>query len=621
MLPSKKRLQFPDSSFLVNTIPKLPELPESILRIDEAPEGKLVDTADPTLPIELEHLAMLQSKLPNLYAIHMSWKTDEMLLRVIMVVKDKAMPINSVFYIPSMPNDLFIEAATESDVVTLIHSIPELVASKHSKLTSDLIVRNFCNFSRSERLKPGRLVRVDSGEFSGDIGQIIHIYEEERSVLVKMRPRIDYEGLEQDCVSTQTRLNSYKNPHYRAPQAFFKEESLRVVNPIIEKGTITFGNKTIDVQIWDSKKFYGRYQYVKFPLSQIITWNFTVPVDVAKTFKMDVFGEEHNIPRFERELNLYLPEKTHKQGKKKISFFPSFESLRQEEPKQTNTTTAAQLPQELERSELPITWLDIKEEPVIPIEPAPAVQERTYTKQTTTEKKQPAKQEKEKQKEKEKPKKSASFKGGDKVVPVSGEYAGIPCIVDSVQNKMVKVSFMSKAVFRIPLNEMTVVQPGSGKINESVESQTEESMRNTPATMSSGHMQPKKPKHLLKEEGIQCSGFSILKPRIGDLAQLFTGKVVCVISETECIDYRNARYPINQIDGTVTVLDEPGLTDCYNKRINVGEKVKLNDERHDGREGTVLHTHNGFVFIRLDDKITSVSCKQVQTIQVNWYIG
>jgi hypothetical protein len=149
-----------------------------------------------------------------------------------------------VFLVPHLPRFLFLEAASEAPVDSLVTTISELATLRGSltRLTPERVLSDFCNYTRLSAVRRGSLVKVAGTELDGGIGQVVGVFEDKGKVLLKLRPRIDCDELTTNALSSQARLNALKDATYRAPQSFFAEAPLSKLGSTISPVALQTGD-------------------------------------------------------------------------------------------------------------------------------------------------------------------------------------------------------------------------------------------------------------------------------------------------------------------------------------------------------------------------------------------
>jgi hypothetical protein len=116
------------------------------------------------------------------------------------------------------------------------------------------------------QVRPGASVRVLSrGAFEGDAGDVAEVDFDRWRVLVKLVPRIDYDGLLHDGLASQDVLSQRRSPAYRPPLAPFDVAALGGATPT----DIAINGRTTPAHRWDGGIYVGAFRYQWFPLQDV----------------------------------------------------------------------------------------------------------------------------------------------------------------------------------------------------------------------------------------------------------------------------------------------------------------------------------------------------------------
>jgi hypothetical protein len=384
----------------------------SLLAASKSPHSylsRLYSTADAPTSLQLAQVDLiLKEPFPRIWSLDLGhWNKDDVLVRLATTLIPQNSSQFSVISLPGFPHELFFEANSIDVIESEIIKVSELSSrlSHLVELTSHDIVRKFCNYTRLCRIHTGSFAQVQIGVFHNDFGQIVHVAPNEGEVILKLRPRIDYDGLRTNHYASQVRLTAEREPTYRPPPSFFKPNTLSELNAEIKESTLDIGQPDpIPVRVWDQKTFYGRFQYERFSCSMVKLRSFTIPFEVKAVFDDNVNGVERTIPGFTP--NGKSPSKP----RRFVPMLPSASDL-------TQLSTSVPAPPPV-RPSPGSEVADRAPEPEPKPEPAPVLR-------------------------------PPPFAVGDTVVPVAGPYAGLPARVEFV-GQFVVASLDTEARFTVP---------------------------------------------------------------------------------------------------------------------------------------------------------------------------
>jgi ribosomal protein L24 len=543
---------------------------------DRSPESllsKLYSTADPPISLfrEQANLIRCSKGLPTFRCLDVTpWQPIDMLCRI--VTQPCPAQIHSIFLVPHLSHFLIFETASEASVDAVILKIPELAANQRrpTRLTPDRLLSDFCNYTRLSAVRLGSLVKVVGTEFDGDIGQVVCVFRDKGKVLLKLRPRIDYDELIASALPSQARLNTYKEETYRAPQSFFAEGPLSKLGAPIGAVTLEVGEgRELPAREWDGKKFYGRFQYKKVKVDAILTSVFPIPSDVAALFQAEIYGAEKRFPwladAVERSLEPAL------RHKKRPPVLPLSELSLIDDP----LPNPAFVPEPLA--------LPPDDEPP-KAKSAPGALD------------------------------SSPFLPGDHVIPISGKFAGVPCRVDRVGDRVV-ASVLQETLFEVDRARLSVVERPrarppladtgvqSADPNNSVESIPRMSRPDAFARASERpNRQTQTPWQLPTV------------PRPGDLVELRTGNLAMVMRGGVCRDVLGRDFPMASVSNSDRIEEDPTIRDSAGNRVSIGETVRVIKGKNAGREGEVLHMIDRTYFITSRDDVIAVAAKHTLLI-------
>lgn len=272
--------------------------------------SKLIHTSDPFLPIENERKNMLiKSQLPKIcYISFYPNKIENYLIPIMLYFTEKPLPsLLSYFAIPNDPYTIYFECSEPTILLQNLNLIPQIAEMSELSIQpveDEDFIRFFCNFIILCYIKVGNFVKVSNPEFEGDFGQIISVDFNKKKCLLKLMPRIDYDNLEKNHLTEQTKLNDKMPVEYRPPKSFFEKERLSQIDDKVkfETETIKIENDIeLELTNWDGKQFYGLFQYKCFKFDEIKTINEKVTFEEQDIFQSNVYLNENKIKGLENQ--------------------------------------------------------------------------------------------------------------------------------------------------------------------------------------------------------------------------------------------------------------------------------------------------------------------------------
>ena len=545
---------------------------------------QLIEFADDPTPLQKEQNIIVNKCELSLFSIDVSPWDNREIMGKLLANRRPGDRIKSVFCDEEEPKLLFLEAPDEVDIRDWLTRVPECVRCVP---VPESPVR-FCNYTRLLQVRVGKMVRIVGEEFDGDYGQIVDVLKSKKKVLVKIRPRIDYDGLRQNFMNSQLKLNAHMSVRYRAPQVLYDKAVLVGLGAEIASRVRVIGKKAFPLEVWDGKEFYGKFQYAEIPMFHVSLHFGVVPESEMELFQTNVFGLESDILRIDG----YVVKGAKKSQKRKL--FPALDEI-------LDVEDEAPAPK-VEHEELPILPdldtptkggpvidsdsdnSDIKEIPQT-LQPPPEIDEA----------------------EEELPERPLP-EPGDRVVPMYGPFASVPCIVERVENGMIVAQADDNPMFWMHRpKDLKILTPKTAEqpklVTKGIQTNDSEAVDGKARPMSRMHRRNKTAATQDQETACDLCNY-ILRQRAGDLAQLKNGTVVCVISEKECVDAKNKKHPNSEIDRNAEVFDDIAYTDVRGNRVNIGETVHIGDTNK-GKTGKVVHMKDNVFFVQVEKQIVA----------------
>jgi hypothetical protein len=478
----------------------------------------------------------------------------------------------SVHVLPSLPGTIFFEAESPqliNSVVASLHNVP----LPQVKIAVPGIVSDFCNFTRLAHLYQGRFIRVVGTEFADDYAKVIRVSHRKGHVLVKVRPRIDYLGIQANNCPSQAAITAAMSPDYRPPQAWFNEVGLVALGAVVRGGPARMCGFPIELRYWDGKFFSGRWQITKISTEAVQTEGISVPDDVIIAFNecgvtrswvdhipspcgFAVFGEFSSNEISSSQSDLSNVEDTSPQSSKDISSSRmDFEQVATQEPR----------PESLDVEEL------LKSKMLA-------------------------------QKSWERP--PSAFSIGYHVTPVSGRFAGLPCQVESTD--LHSVGLAAQWTGRISWVPAKVLEPlASTRVDDAVQA----AQSTSAASLWTSFQTPPPPTdHQTVEVMVeQQPSFRQLRP--GDLVRRSERGLAIVIGPDQCRDTENHDHPLPR-ELNEHVFDEATQDSRHNK-IDIGDTVTIIHGKHAGATGTIVRMTGQHVFLSIDGNIVAVASHNI----------
>ena len=533
---------------------------------------EIIEFADEPSPLQREQNVLVSTGDLSFFSIDVTpWNNRDIFLKLL-TSRNKGDRIRSIFYDPDDSKSLFFEADTAEDVSAVIGRVPECVRCRPATESA----ARFCNYTRLLHVQSGRIVRMLGGEFDGDYAQVVEVMRTEKKVRVKVRPRIDYDGLRRTCMSSQQKLNAHNSNEYRAPQVFYDQAVLANLGAEIGSKVRVIGMRAFPLVTWDGKEFYGRFQYAEVPMYNVLLNCGQVPATEIKVFEENVFGLEKEV----MNLSGLKTTEPSRQKKQKKNLFPSFEELallEKETPKEKKKVLEPET-----KKKAPVKETAVE----VPIKKSTVVVD-DYDETPVP---------------------------GDRVVPLHGPFASVPCIVDKIEGDLLFANVDTGPVFWVqrPKNlKVIATEKGAPPVKRTSQGvQTTNTETGTSRQMST--MQRMRAKTAsTQDEETECSlATYVFKPRVGDLAVLKNGTVVCVISDKECIDTDNKKHSLESINRHAEVADDRNCTDARGNRVTLGDRVRINELKR-VKNGKVLHAKDDQFFIESDRQIMAVPARSV----------
>ncbi|OHT12972.1 hypothetical protein TRFO_16918 [Tritrichomonas foetus] len=233
--------------------------------------------------------------------------------------------VYSAFFTNKGSGIIFVEAITPREVITIKNNVPNTMSQQVKMVPVDQMPGCLATPSRKDHLNPGQFVRIRRDNrnelYINDLAQVVSVDKNSSRVLVKLIPRIDYSGLEDNNdLSAQTELTKFKLRQaktYRPPQEDFdinklSESARNIVDDVKPKKLKGIPREAISeilasknsVYLWDNAYFFTTFVYKYYPLDRVISSNLDIGVDEPTKFinGLDISQFERKIPHFENNM-------------------------------------------------------------------------------------------------------------------------------------------------------------------------------------------------------------------------------------------------------------------------------------------------------------------------------
>ena len=171
--------------------------------------------------------------------------------------------VRAVYSVPKRPDSIFVEATNQ------IEELFEGLQLKSIEKVAEVDVAG--KKIKSLHRYIGRLVRLSRSDYSNDAAQIVDVTPE--NVLVKLFPRVDYDGMKEKGVTSQRKLFSLMPREYEAPAAPFDIGKVTEMGGQTEKASLAISwadGASVEAVKWDDLMFVGQFLYLPVEFSQVL---------------------------------------------------------------------------------------------------------------------------------------------------------------------------------------------------------------------------------------------------------------------------------------------------------------------------------------------------------------
>ena len=173
-------------------------------------------------------------KDPKLWLIRCDPGTEDQMVLTLMQrflqkdgSKDDALYIHSAFTTPASKGYLYIEADKEVHVKRAIRGLRALKWWKLQLIPITQMVNAVKFTDDVPVIAKGQWVRIKSGLYKGDVGQVYTLGDQNTIITVKLIPRIDLQALEEDPTRKRKRAFNAFRAGQRPPQALFNRAEVK----------------------------------------------------------------------------------------------------------------------------------------------------------------------------------------------------------------------------------------------------------------------------------------------------------------------------------------------------------------------------------------------------------
>jgi hypothetical protein len=248
---SSLQYQTPQQSWSAFLYPELLRTADRPREIDRAQESLLEKTRIPLIHCILVPQELHSDFFLLIWRLRMAGRID----------------LRSAISIPSDPNSIFLEEITSNHLSILGSEFSQLFPENFSRLqlmrlNSSNVLTRLCNSIRGLRITVGSLVHLNLPSYHRDPAQIVEIDLNQRTVIVRFWPRIDYALLAQRSIFSQRLLNSQMPLYYRAPEGPFQPSQLK--GSRFGKSQMKIMGQSVSMVVWDETEFLGSFLYHEF---------------------------------------------------------------------------------------------------------------------------------------------------------------------------------------------------------------------------------------------------------------------------------------------------------------------------------------------------------------------
>ncbi|KQK05519.1 protein RNA-directed DNA methylation 3 isoform X2 [Brachypodium distachyon] len=174
-------------------------------------------------------------------------------------------PIISAFSLDHMRGYVFVEAEKACDVTEACKGFCNVYVSRTSPVPAAEVPSLLSTRAKPFEVSPGTWVRMKSGNYKGDLAQVVNAVDGRKRVLVKLIPRVDLLAISKKFGGAV----SLKDAAVPAPRLISSQE-LEFFGPHIERRA---DRQTGDVfEVLDGLMFKDGFLYKRVALSSLIYW-------------------------------------------------------------------------------------------------------------------------------------------------------------------------------------------------------------------------------------------------------------------------------------------------------------------------------------------------------------
>ena len=257
-----------------------PKLFESNIAVEQGMEDALpstspspLETSDP--PKEANPMPPIVNESQPSSDVYLVTLNEQSVFPAIARLLGRKEGVHAVYSVPKRPDSIFVEAANQ------IEELFEGLQLKSIEKVAEVDVTG--KKIKSLHRYIGRLVRLSRNDYSNDVAQIVDVTPE--NVLVKLFPRVDYEGMKEKGVTSQRKLFSLMPREYEAPAAPFDVGRVTEMGGQTERASLAISwadGASVEAVKWDDLMFVGQFLYLPVEFSQVLIDAHFSDVEVAR---------------------------------------------------------------------------------------------------------------------------------------------------------------------------------------------------------------------------------------------------------------------------------------------------------------------------------------------------
>ena len=226
----------------------------------------LLAPTDPPGGLYSEQQQMIENQtLPIIYAVKLD---PQKVFAAMLDLWPRKTEIRSVLSVPDVPDTIFVETVS-NEIGKLFDGIE---VKSIERVSDDSFIDVICNKLRLAHLSPGKAVRMSRSDYPNDPAQVVDVAS--NRLIIKLLPRIDYDGMQSNGVSSQKKLSSMMPRDYQPAISGFDAERIKQLGGVVESARmhVSFAeNKEVEVLKWDGNLFIGKFMYLDVSVSVLCT--------------------------------------------------------------------------------------------------------------------------------------------------------------------------------------------------------------------------------------------------------------------------------------------------------------------------------------------------------------